>query len=240
MAFLTWLPEVLREAGVRVRVLDGALKRSTNTSGLTVQGIVWHDTVTPASWTDAENQRLLRDGHSNLKGPLSQVGISREGYWDIIALGKCNHNGYGTWGNDSLGLEFYNGGADRKERFTTAQIESGVLGTAAVLRHLKMDASRVMGHKETDPRRKIDPWSCDMTDIRRRVKARLSTPAPKEGDDMVQDIIGFHTAYFGLVPGSDKWNKDIVKSVNWHLWRLTTGQAHLEQIRQDFAKTVGL
>jgi hypothetical protein len=63
---------------------------------------------------------------------------------------------------------------------------------------------------------------------------------PQGDDEMVQDVIGFHTAYFGVIPGTDRWNKDIVKSVNWHLWRLTTGQAHLEQVRQDFARTVGI
>jgi hypothetical protein len=63
---------------------------------------------------------------------------------------------------------------------------------------------------------------------------------PEEDPEMVQDVIGFHTAYFGVLPGTDKWNKAIVKSVNWHLWRLTTGQAQLEEVRQHFARTVGI
>jgi hypothetical protein len=65
-------------------------------------------------------------------------------------------------------------------------------------------------------------------------------PTPQEDLEMVQDVIGLHTAYFGVVPGTAKWDKAVVQSMNWHLWRLTSGAANLERVRQDFAKTVGL
>jgi hypothetical protein len=198
MAFLSWLPDVLRDSGVPIHVLPGAATRSTTRSGLTVKGLVWHDTVTPPSWSNQAVQRLLRDGHDNLRGPLAQVGLERDGLWVLVALGKCNHNGYGEWGNDSIGIEMYNAGADDGERNPPAQVESGLIGTAAILRHLGMGADRVKGHKETDPRRKRDPHALDMHDIRRQLADRLINPAPPEEDDMhAGEVIASYMEAYG-------------------------------------------
>lgn len=183
IVFLTWLPDVLRDAGVRINVMDGAATRSTTRSGLSsVKGIVWHDTVTPKSWSNAQVRNLLRDGHSNLKGPLSQVGVERDGLWDIVALGKCSHNGYGLWGNDAIGLEFFNAGGDVREVNPPAQVESGLIGTAAILRHLDMSVTQVKGHKETDPNRKRDPWGLDMHLIRWQLLDRLNPTHESDPD----------------------------------------------------------
>lgn len=170
MAYLDWLPDVLRDVGVPIDVMPGAETRSTWDSGLDVFGVVWHDTVTPG-WSDDDVLDLLRDGHANLSGPLSQVGLDRAGVWHLVALGRCNHNGFGMWGNDSIGIEMFNGGGDVGEINPPAQVESGLIGTAAILRHLELGPDRVKGHKETDPRRKIDPHALDMDDIRRRLAA---------------------------------------------------------------------
>lgn len=155
--FLTWLPDVLRAAGLAVHVMPGAETRTTRASGLAaVRGLVWHHTATGPNWQDGHVAALLRDGRRDLPGPLSQVGIERDGTWVIVALGRANHNGYGLWGNDSIGLEFYNDG--RGEPYPPAQYVSGVRGSAAVLKHLNLSpANHLKGHKETDPRRKIDP-----------------------------------------------------------------------------------
>ena len=175
---LTWLPDVLRAAGVDVWVMPGAETRTTRASGLSPLGIVWHHTATGPNWSDTAVAALLRDGRRDLPGPLAQVGIERDGTWVIVALGRANHNGYGTWGNDSIGLEFYNSGTG--ERWPLAQVQSGVIGSAAILRHLKQRAATaVKGHRETDPKRKIDPAGLNMTTIRQRIDAEING-----GDDM--------------------------------------------------------
>ena len=179
-SFAHWLPDVLRAAGVDVYVMPGAETRTTRSSGLTPLGLVWHHTATGPNWNDDHVAFLLRDGRRDLPGPLSQVGIERDGTWVIVALGRANHNGYGSpWRNDSIGLEFYNSGTG--EPWPADQVRSGIVGTAAILRHLGKGTDAVMGHKETDPNRKIDPHGLDMREIRRRINAYL-TGADQEDD----------------------------------------------------------
>lgn len=207
--FLTWLPDVLRDAGVDVYVMPGAETRSSWTTGLrTVHGVVWHHTATSTSWLDGHVAALLRDGRRDLSGPLSQVGIERDGTWVIVALGRANHNGYGTyvpgaeWGNDSIGLEFYNSGLG--EAFTEEQYQSGLIGTAAILRHLDLDVDKVLGHKETDPRRKIDP-TLDMPSVRWDLISHVYPPAPlPPAAPKVEAMEILHikdtTKYFAVMP----------------------------------------
>lgn len=213
--FLTWLPDVLRKAGVDVYVMPGAEIRSTRAAGLpSIRGIVWHHTATGPNWADGHVAALLRDGRRDLAGPLAQVGIERDGTWVIVALGRANHNGYGVWGNESLGLEFYNSGTG--EPWPKAQVDSGIRGIAAICRHLGYDANRVQGHKETDPNRKIDPANLDMGEMRRRIAAAISTPQPsvQEDDDMLPIIIAIYEEHENVAgswlndpDGVDFWSK---------------------------------
>lgn len=194
MSFLTWLPDVLRDAGIDVYVMPGAEERSTWRSGLTVKGIVWHHTATGPNWSDGHVAALLRDGRRDLRGPLSQVGIERDGTWVIIALGRANHNGYGLWSNDSIGLEFYNRG-DGADPWPKLQIDSGILGTAAILRHLGQTPHHwVKAHRETDPSRKIDPpkSQINMDAVRSNIATRLARPRhtnTTEDDNMHVELI---------------------------------------------------
>lgn len=178
MSFVLWLPDVLSDAGCDVHVMDGAEKRSSRASGFSVNAIVWHHTATGTNWQDGHVAALLRDGRHDLAGPLSQVGIERDGTWVIVAMGRANHNGFGQFGNDSLGLEFYNKG-DGIDPWPSRQIESGVIGTAAILNHI--GGRPIVGHKESDPRRKVDPRGVNMDTIRdrvARVRNHASQPKP--------------------------------------------------------------
>jgi hypothetical protein len=166
-----------------------------------IYGVVGHDTVTPyppqGSWTVQRALELLRDGRSDLRGPLSQVGLDPAGVWWLVADGRSNHNGYGTWGNNALGVEVICGGglAGREQPWNTAQQESFVKGTAAVLKALRKGPAYCKGHKETDPGRKGDPFKVDMGSIRNRiaqVQFNLNpalrpqpTTTPQENDDMM-------------------------------------------------------
>lgn len=171
MAMLTWIPEVLRDAGLVVVEYDGWQTRMTRASGLEVMGVVCHHTATAPTTSNIAVARLLANGRSDLKGPLSQLGLDRDGHFWMIAAGRCNHNGYGKWGNDSIGIEAYNDGVG--EPWPKAQLEAYERGCAALLTHVGLTPAECRGHKETDPGRKIDPRGIDMTAFRARVAEHM-------------------------------------------------------------------
>lgn len=167
---LTELADVLRGAGLDVYEDPGWKGRGRELT--TIHGIVWHHTATGPTWLDGRVLDLLRNGRQDLPGPLAQLGLRRDGTWVVVASGRANHNGYGTWGNDSLGIEAYNSGLG--EPWPSVQYESWVAGTAALCRHLDLPASKVWGHRETDPRRKIDPTGINMADARRDIQRAMN------------------------------------------------------------------
>jgi hypothetical protein len=171
---LDWLPAVLTKAGVPVK--EYGEWKGLGVSLQEIRGLVWHHTVTGPQVSDEGVARLLRNGRSDLPGPLSQIGLSRTGVWWVIADGKANHNGYGMWGNQSIGIEAFNDG--RSEPWPRVQYESWVAGSAAILKHLGMRPVNVLGHKETDPDRKIDPNGIDMTQARADIGAAMKQGAP--------------------------------------------------------------
>ena len=97
---LPWLADVLRAAGLAVVEVGDWQNRGDDLRS--VEGIVWHHTVTGPRTSDQAVARLLRDGRPDLAGPLSQLGLDRAGRFHVIAAGKANHNGYGLWGNQSI------------------------------------------------------------------------------------------------------------------------------------------
>ena len=170
---LPWLATILRAVGLDVVEHAGWENRGKDMLG--VNGIVWHHTVTGTNWSDTEVCRLLINGRSDLPGPLCQLGLDRRGRYHLIAAGKGNHNGHGTWGNQSIGIEAFNDGVG--EPWPAAQLDAFVAGTAAICRHLGMSTSKVLGHKETDPSRKIDPRGIHMPAARDRIAALLAPKA---------------------------------------------------------------
>lgn len=168
----TWLLDVLRDAGLTVLPVPGWDTRGRNLKA--VHGVVAHHTGTGPNWTDQRVTDLLVHGRSDLAGPLAQLGLDRTGRYHLVTDGRANHNGYGTWGNDSIGIEAYNAG-DGRDPWPTAQLDAYHRGTAAILGHLGLPATKVLAHRETDPRRKPDPVGVDMYKFRAAV-ARLLTP----------------------------------------------------------------
>lgn len=190
-----WLGDVLSDAGLRVATPVGQpVGRGRDMT--TVYGVVGHDTVTGTNWTDLAAARLLRDGHANLSGPLSQLGVRRDGTVDWIADGRCNHNGYGTWGNDAVGIEVYVAGCGSpREPWHPAQRETVVTCSAAILGYLDHESRssywnpRVAGHKETDPGRKVDPCGVDMAAVRRDVAALMEGADVALTDEDVSKVV---------------------------------------------------
>lgn len=169
---LPWLADVLRDAGLDVYEVPGWQDRGDDL--VRVDGLVWHHTASSPRTSDTAMAAILRDGRRDLAGPLSQLGLERDATFVVVAAGKANHNGYGEWGNQAVGIEAYNDGVG--EPWSAAQIDAYERGSAAILRRLRFPVSRMKGHRETDPDRKIDPAGIDMDQARQRVDTLLSAP----------------------------------------------------------------
>lgn len=167
---LSWMAHILRSEGLKVIEMNGWRGRETR-PGYDPKVIVCHDTVTPITMSNRRVSELLRDGRPDLNGPLSQLGLQRDGIYVCVADGRCNHNGFGAYGNDSIGIEAYNNGVD--EPWTKPQMNAYIRGVAAICRKMRWNATKVLAHKETDPKRKIDP-NFDMHKFRLNVKAQLA------------------------------------------------------------------
>lgn len=181
--------------GVTVRPFSDPEGRGGNLDN--VEAIVVHDTVTTRSWSPGRVNRLCaHDGTENVPPPLYQVGIDRDGVVHFLAGGRANHNGHGTYGNDSIGVAFYAAGAleGREEPASARQQETAARVCVALCRELGLDAGRVVGHKETDPDRKQDPYGVDMVALRVRVEELLADepedePEDDEEDDVATDVV---------------------------------------------------
>lgn len=172
----TWLADVLRAANVVVVEHDGWKGRGGPLSE--IRGVVLHHTATGPNASDAAVCKILIDGRTDLRGPLAQIGLDRAGRWHLIADGRCNHNGFGEWGNQSIGIEAFNDG--QGETWPLIQLDQWQRGVAAICAHLHLSPDRVKGHRETDPKRKVDPRGVSLDGFRKRVASLLDPPVPPQ------------------------------------------------------------
>jgi len=85
--------DAFRRWEVPFREVDGWRTRNRNHMGPWggVNGLMVHHTG-----SDSSNQvALLRDGRSDLPGPLAQWGLAQDGVLWLIGNGRCNHAGKG-------------------------------------------------------------------------------------------------------------------------------------------------
>jgi peptidoglycan hydrolase-like protein with peptidoglycan-binding domain len=190
MAFkLTWLPTVLLDAGLKVSEVQGWPNRGRGEMG-NVRGVICHHTVGPRNG-NMPSLNVLINGHGSLSGPLSQLGLGRDGTYYIIAAGRCNHAGRGSFagvtsGNSSfIGIEAENMGTTA-DPWPAVQLDAYKRGVAAILKHLGQDQSWCIGHKEWTSR-KIDPHSIDMDGFRAEVANFMGNPVttriPRQDDN---------------------------------------------------------
>jgi hypothetical protein len=183
---LTWLPSVLLAEGLKVAEVEGWKSRGRREMGR-VLGVMCHHTAGPARG-NMPSLRVLRDGRpptrtsKGLAGPLSQLGLGRDGTFYVVAAGATNHAGAGIWqghtsGNANfIGIEAENVGTGA-ERWPEVQMDAYVRGVAAILRHVGADPIMCCAHREYAPGRKIDPKFNDgftMAMFRARVKALMT------------------------------------------------------------------
>ena len=179
---LSWLPDVLLAAGLKVAEVPGWRDRGCGDAGETF-GILCHHTAGPVSGNMPSLQVVI-DGRPDLRGPLAQLALGRDGTYYVIAAGKANHAGRGIWagvtdGNAHfIGIEAENTGLPN-DRWPVIQMDAYQRGVAAILKNARLDSERCAGHKEyaLPQGRKSDP-SFDMHVFRTEVARLLNGSAP--------------------------------------------------------------
>jgi len=189
----------LRARGFEVDEQPGWRTRGSRGRSLVdVQGVMLHHTVDnpPA---DYPSLRIVRDGRSDLPGPLAQFGVARSGRILLIAAGLANHAGKTAhgWQQNSrcVGIESANKGTGAEPWPARSMAAQRAL-VEELGREFGFGASRVVGHKEAAvPRgRKVDP-AYDVNAFRASLTfgAAHATPAPaaptdpKDWYDMASD-----------------------------------------------------
>lgn len=159
---LIWLPDVLKKAGLKVALVPGWQSRGHSEMG-SIFGVICHHTGTSKSGNMPTLGTLI-NGRSDLPGPLAQLGLGRDGTYYVIAAGKCNHAGKGSWkgntfGNTNfIGIEAENGG-NKNDDWPDIQMDAYYRGVAAILKNIGQSADFCCGHREyaLPPGRKPDP-----------------------------------------------------------------------------------
>jgi len=183
---LTWLPQVLKDSGLKVAVTNGWENRGHGDVG-NIVGVLCHHTATPGRTGNMPTLNMLIQGRPDLSGPLAQLGLGRDGTFYVVAAGKCYHAGAGAWqgvtsGNSSfIGIEGENSGLPPDSPWPDVQMDAYRRGVAAILARVGRGAEFCAGHKEyaLPAGRKTDP-SFDMNVFRSGVAAILNgtVPAP--------------------------------------------------------------
>jgi peptidoglycan hydrolase-like protein with peptidoglycan-binding domain len=185
MTRLLWLPDVLHAAGLKVAEVEGWKTRGGENIGRTL-GVICHYTATVGGGNMPTLGLLIR-GREDLPGPLSQLGLGRDGTYYIIASGRANHAGAGVWngittGNTNfIGIEAENSGR-ASDPWPAVQVDAYKRGVAAILGQAGRTAASCCGHREyaRPAGRKSDP-NLDMDEFREAVAAILGgsfPPAP--------------------------------------------------------------
>lgn len=182
---MPWLADVLRAEGLTVVEHAGWKTRVIPGSWSPKYGVV-HATAAPRSQSDARQVEIVRDGRSDLDGPIAVACVDRDARWHVLGAGRCNTTLVGTAGpykglgnSGAVGVEACNDNAG--EPWPRAQYESYYRGWAAIARRLGWTAHNLVGHKEHTPNRKTDP-TFNMDQFRANVARVLAG----EDDDMLQ------------------------------------------------------
>jgi hypothetical protein len=170
MPLQTGLAGWLRDAGLEVVEVDGWKQRGN--PSFNPGGVVCHHTAGGPSG-DIPSLRVLIEGRSDLPGPLCQIGLARSGICYVVAAGRANHAGSGSWkgmvGTSSVwGIEAENRGTQAAEPWKAEQLEAYRILAAVLQEHSAhaTDAAYVCGHKEWAPSRKVDPHTLSMQEFR--------------------------------------------------------------------------
>ena len=216
-----WLPEALKAFGVKTETL-GDWKQIGHGDFGRIWGVIAHHTGGPTP--DRTSAKFIQDGRSDLRGPLSQIHLAKDGTATIVAAGVAWHAGAGSYPGlqtnnanyYTIGIEAQNSG---NEGWNDVQYKAYVQTVAAILWTLDLPASRVIGHKEWSSQGKWDPGKMDMDAFRADVQAAINrgpivknnTPKPQggnvnksEADQVINFLTDFIKGFLGPVISDTK------------------------------------
>jgi len=183
---LTWLADVLRDAGCTV-VEESGWKTRGRDGSFTPRGVMMHHDASPAGET-SNGVDVIRDGRPGLAGPLAQLWLAYDGTWHVVAAGRANHAGEGQWhdiprdqGNTyCIGIETDH---TTDESWSGGQRSAALAGVAALCDRLGIRtrdglADWFCAHKEYAAGRKPDPDPLDMDYAREQLLAYDGGDAP--------------------------------------------------------------
>lgn len=175
------LPAQLKRWGLKVELEDGWEGRGRPYS-FKPKAIVCHHTASNRNSGNFSSENIVTNGRPDLNGPLCQFLLGRDGTVKIIAAGYANHAGYGgpkagipanQANTYAYGIEAENDGIG--EPWPAVQLNAYYRLCAALLEYMgTKDVSKVIGHKEWAPGRKIDPTGINMNQFRDNVRKALA------------------------------------------------------------------
>jgi hypothetical protein len=176
----TGIADRLRRAGLAVVEVDGWQTRGSDS--FSPRGGVDHHTA-GSNNGNAPSLNVCTHGRSDLPGPLCNVLQGFDGTCYVIASGKANHAGDGSWkglsGNSSVyGFERENDGHSAPR---PGQHESAARAWAAILNGGpagNIGAEMVCGHREWAPGRKPDFHDLDYGWFRNQINHGGTPGAP--------------------------------------------------------------
>lgn len=180
---LTWLAEVLEDAGLRVAEQPGWRTRGHGDMD-PPRGVMVHQTGAPMIG-NAPSLGVVTEGREGLSGPLAQLCLGRDGTFYVVAAGRANHAGQGEWQGVSSGnasfiaiqVEHFSGEAE--EPWPEVQLQALSRGAAAILKRLKADSRMCCGHREyARPEGRVNDPELDMNAVRQAIAAVTAGEAP--------------------------------------------------------------
>jgi hypothetical protein len=156
MPYMTRIPSDLAKFGLKVETVAGWQTRGS--SSFAPAGVVCHWTAGPKGTTKRPSLNIVINGRPDLSGPLCNVYLDRAGICVVVAAGRANHAGAGSWnglkGNSSVyGIEAE---AANNGDWTPAQRDAYPRLCAALMYGLGRDSANVCGHSEWAGPRKTD------------------------------------------------------------------------------------
>lgn len=161
---------------------------------------------------------VVQNGRPGLPGPLSQFTLRRDGTIHVVAAGVSWHAGQNIndaiYGNYySLGIEAGNDGLG--EPWPDVQINAYVALCGELAKAFGLPVSRIRGHREIAPRRKIDPAGINMNHFRARVRKYIngSGSNAKKPDPVFYDL--YNEDFPMRMPKGGKLKPGGAKRLRW-------------------------